>query len=74
MKGFSDIMTNGINGISQVIKIPLNDESENIDWQTIGEEIHVLPLKNDALLPNSVLPIQASRPTSAAMLKDAFGL
>ena len=72
MKGFSDIMTSGINGMSQVIQIPLNNDAEQIDWQTVGEEIPVLPLKNDALLPNSVLPIQASRPTSAAMLKAAF--
>ncbi len=54
---------------SHIIQIPIGAKPEKIDWQKIGDEIPVLPLKNNALLPNSVLPIQANRATSADLLK-----
>ena len=63
---------NVINPMSHVIQIPIGDESPKIDWKSVGKEIPVLPLKNNALLPNSVLPIQAGRPTSGEVLKLSF--
>ena len=70
--GLTGILTDGVNTMSQVIQIPLTDESEKIDWKAVGKEIPVLPLKNNALLPNSVLPINANRPTSAEVLKMSY--
>lgn len=70
--GMAGIVMNDISGMSHVIQIPLNDESENIDWKSVGKELPVLPLKNDALFPNSVLPVQTSRQSSANMLKSSY--
>ncbi len=70
--GMTGIVMNDISGMSHVIQIPLNDESEKIDWKSVEKELPVLPLKNDALFPNSVLPVQTSRQSSANMLKSSF--
>lgn len=55
-----------------VIQIPINDQAEKVDWQSIGDEIPVLPLKGNVLFPKMIMPIQSTRQSSVELLKNCY--
>lgn len=71
-KGVTGLMMGALDALSHIIQIPISDKPEKIDWQKVGHEIAVLPLRNNTLLPSSVLPIQAGRQSSAELLKKSY--
>ncbi|MCQ2251486.1 MAG: endopeptidase La [Bacteroidales bacterium] len=58
--------------LPHVIHIPINDKPEKVDWQGIGSEIPVLPIKNNVLFPLMVMPIQSARAASMELLKSCY--
>ncbi len=60
------------NELPHVIQIPISEQPEKVDWQSIGGEIPVLPLKNNVLFPLMVMPILSARPASMELLKSCY--
>ena len=58
--------------ISHMIHVPDSDEPEKIDWEKIGSEIFVLPLRNNTIFPFVVMPVQTARPKSVDLVKKAY--
>jgi ATP-dependent Lon protease len=55
-----------------LLKIPENDAAEKIDWQRVGSELPVLPLRDNVLFPKIVMPVNTSRAVSVEVLKECF--
>ena len=52
--------------------IPMNEDSENTDDQTLPAELPLLPLRNTVLFPGVVLPITVGRDKSIRAVNDAY--
>ena len=62
----------GVESMNQLVHIPDDDTLEKVDWQKVGPEIPVLPLRNNALFPLVVMPIKSGRPNSVDLIKKAY--
>lgn len=69
--GHIGVMMQGAD-MPHVIQIPINDQTEKVDWQSIGDEIPVLPLKGNVLFPKMIMPIQSTRQSSVELLKNCY--
>ncbi len=58
--------------VPTVIQIPISDQNEKVDWQSIGGELPVLPLKGNVLFPQMIMPIQSARTSSVELLKTCY--
>ncbi|MBO7142185.1 MAG: LON peptidase substrate-binding domain-containing protein [Bacteroidales bacterium] len=67
------IVMNSPDSMTTMIQLPDTDAPLDIDWdQTIGEKIYILPLRNNTLFPQIIMPIQADRKKSVELIKKAY--
>ncbi|MCQ2975984.1 MAG: endopeptidase La [Bacteroidales bacterium] len=67
------VMSSSLDNMSHMIQIPDADENTNIDWaEKIGDKIYILPLRNNTIFPQIILPVQSSRKKSVEILKKAY--
>lgn len=72
LNGTPDLLFAHPETISHMIHIPDSDEPEKIDWDKIGPEISILPLRNNTLFPFVVMPVQTARQKSVDLVKEAY--
>jgi len=56
----------------QFIHIPESDDLEKPDWQKVGQEVLVLPLRNNVLFPLVIMPVTSGRAASAEIIKRTY--
>lgn len=61
-----------VESMNQFIRIPESDALEKLDWQSVGPELPVLPLRNNVLFPLVVMPISSGRQTSIDIIRRAY--
>ncbi|MCQ2253352.1 MAG: endopeptidase La [Bacteroidales bacterium] len=66
------MVANAMDSLPHVIQIPISDKGEKVDWQSIGDEIPILPLRGNVLYPMMVIPIQSARQTSVELMKKCY--
>ena len=67
------IVMNSPDSMTTMIQLPDTDAPLDIDWdQTIGDKIYILPLRNNTLFPQIIMPIQADRKKSVELIKKAY--
>lgn len=67
------IVMNSPDNMTTMIQLPDTDAPLDLDWDTtIGDKIYILPLRNNTLFPQIIMPIQADRKKSVDLIKKAY--
>ena len=67
------IVMNSPDNMTTMIQLPDTDAPLDLDWdKTIGDKIYILPLRNNTLFPQIIMPIQADRKKSVDLIKKAY--
>ena len=58
---------------AELIPLMTTEDEEEINSETLPEDLPILPLKNTVLFPGVVIPITAGRDKSIKLINDANG-
>ena len=72
-KNFNDFQfSNLVEDDAEFIPLLTSEDEEQMNTETIPEEVAILPLRNTVLFPGVVIPITVGRDKSIKLIKDAY--